>query len=95
VSTHINPMSMQHVRDVFVKVSPEGGEYDDAIGHFDDFFESFHEVRLEMDLGVVFGRVEYAVDVEEDDGAALIFLWVRPIVVILLRLRLHPGAGLM
>ena len=47
-------MPMKHVRDVFMEMSPEGGQDDEGISRFYNAFETLQEMLLEVDLGVVF-----------------------------------------
>jgi len=69
---HINTVPVKNLHNVLVKVSPECCEDDEGIGCFDDAFEAFQEVSLKVYLGVMFCRVEHAVNIEEDDGTTAI-----------------------
>mmetsp|Transcript_35402 Transcript_35402/g.60140 ORF Transcript_35402/g.60140 Transcript_35402/m.60140 type:complete len:322 (-) Transcript_35402:11-976(-) len=68
VPRRIDPVSMKHVTNILVKVSPKRREDEDRIGILEDLTEALEEVRFEMELGVVFGGVEDSVDVEEEYG---------------------------
>ena len=64
----VDPVPMENVRNVLVKVPPERGQDDESVRLAHDGTETRHEAILDAYVGIVLGSVEHAVDVEEDDG---------------------------